>query len=67
MTRRLLRTVLLALSLVVGTVARAGDVEDGNAAFEKQDYATALKKFKSAAEKNIFLHNFKLAIFTTKV
>lgn len=27
-------------------------MEDGNAAFEKQDFATALKKFKSAAEKN---------------
>ena len=52
MTRTLIRTVLLALSLVVGTAVLAGDVEDGDAAFAKKDYAAALKKFKSAAAKN---------------
>ena len=49
MTRTLLRTLLLALSLVAGTAACAGDVEDGNAAFFRRDYATALRKYKSAA------------------
>ena len=51
MTRTLLRTVLIALSLVVSTTVRAGDVEDGDAAFLRKDYATALKKYKSAAAK----------------
>ena len=47
MTKRLLLTLVLLFG--VSTVAVAGDLIDGVAAFERGDYATALKKFKKAA------------------
>ena len=40
--------LFISLSLCVGTVW-AGDFEDGFSAYEKKDYATALKKFRLAA------------------
>ena len=45
-----LQTILITLALCAGTVW-AGDFEDGLAAANKQDYVTANKKFKIAAEK----------------
>ena len=45
---KILTTLLLTLCLSVGA-AWAGDFEDGVAAHEKKDFATALRKFKSAA------------------
>ena len=46
-----LQTIIITLALCMGTVW-AGDVEDGNAAILKNDYVTALKKYKIAAAKN---------------
>ena len=43
-----LQTILISLALCAGTVW-AGDFEDGGAAYEKKDFTTALKKYKSAA------------------
>lgn len=48
----LLRTVLVAFSLVVATAACAGDVEDGEAAFFRKEYTIALKKYKNVAARN---------------
>lgn len=42
--------VSTALAISVSCVA-AGDLEDGDAAFQQKDYSTALKKYKSAAGK----------------
>ena len=44
-------TLVITLSICVGAVW-AGDVEDADAALQKKDYVTALKKYKSAAVKN---------------
>ena len=44
-------TLIITLSICVGAVW-AGDVEDADAALDKKDYVTALKKYKSAAAKN---------------
>ena len=44
-------TLVITLSICVGSVW-AGDVEDADAALQKKDYVTALKKYKSAAVKN---------------
>ena len=62
MTRTLIQTVLVALSLVVSTAVFAGDVEDGDAAVERKDYATALSKYKSAAARGDEDARFKLGI-----
>ena len=43
-----LQTILITLAICVGTVW-AGDFEDGVAAYEKNDFTTALRKFKSVA------------------
>jgi TPR repeat protein len=45
-----LKLLFLALALCVGT-AWAGDVEDADAAFRRNDYATALAKYKISALK----------------
>lgn len=47
-----MKRLLLALFLLLGThtVVVAGDVEDGMAAFQNNDYATAYAKFTKAAE-----------------
>ena len=44
-------TLIITLSICVGSVW-AGDVEEAGAAFDKKDYITALKKYKSAANNN---------------
>ena len=43
-------SAFVALALCI-SAAWAGDFEDGVAAYEKKDFATALRKFKSAAAK----------------
>jgi hypothetical protein len=43
---------LILFSLLCAGAVRAGDVEDADAALLKRDYATALKKYKSAALKS---------------
>jgi len=49
-----MRRVILMMLLAVGgcNVAWAGDVEDGYAAYERRDYATALEKFRIGAKSN---------------
>ena len=47
---KILTTLLLTLCLSVGA-AWAGDVEDADAAYAKKDYASALKKYRSAGTK----------------
>ena len=46
-----LQTILISLALCAGTVW-AGDIEDGDAAALRNDYPTALIKYKRAAEEN---------------
>ena len=48
---KLFTTLIITLSICVGAVW-AGDVEDADAALDKKDFVTALKKYKSAAVKN---------------
>ena len=49
MTRKFI-TILMTLVLVTSSVW-AGDYEDGISAYEKNDYVTALKKFKVSASR----------------
>ena len=41
--------LLISLTVLIVKMAWAGDIEDAMAAFGRKDYATALKKYKSAA------------------
>jgi len=49
--RNLIKTFLLIMMLSVSHAAIAGDYEDGLAAWEKQDFATALRLWTPLAEK----------------
>jgi len=49
----MVRFVIAALFTLIFTAAFAGDYEDGMAAYDRKDYATALEKFHSAAQKGI--------------
>ena len=46
----MVRFVIAALFTLIFTAASAGDYEDGVAAYIRKDYATALAKFRSAAQ-----------------
>jgi len=46
----MVRFVIAALFTLIVNAALAGDFEDGVAAIERKDYATALKKWQSAAQ-----------------
>ena len=54
-----LKLFFLALAICINA-AWAGDFEDGEAAYARKDYATALKKYKSAAEKKYANAQFKI-------
>jgi len=45
-----MRFVIAALFTLIFTAALAGDFEDGVAAYDRKDYASALVKFRSAAQ-----------------
>ena len=45
-----MRFIIAALFSLVFTAALAGDYEDGEAAYERKDYATALTKWRRAAQ-----------------
>jgi TPR repeat protein len=45
-----MRRLLIAIALVFTHAAWSGDFEDGLAAYNRKDYTTALKKFRSAAQ-----------------
>ena len=57
-----LTKLIITLSICVGAVW-AGDVEDADAALQKKDYVTALKKYKSAAVKNDAYAQFQVGNF----
>lgn len=46
--KKIYTALLLSLCLATGSVW-AGDFEDGDAAYERKDFSTAISKFKSAA------------------
>ena len=56
----MVRFVAAALFSLVFTAALAGDFEDGVAAIERKDYATALAKFRSAAQQGVAEAQFNL-------
>ena len=45
-----MRRLLILIALVFAHTALAGDFEDGLAAYDRKDYATALTKFRSVAQ-----------------
>ncbi len=55
-----MRRLLLIILLCVSQVAWAGDFEDGVAAFNRQDYNTALERFRSAAQRGSASAQFNL-------
>ena len=58
---KIFTTLVITLSICVGAVW-AGDVEDADAALQKKDYVTALKKYKSAAVKNDAYAQYNLGV-----
>jgi len=58
----MVRFVIAALFTLVFTAALAGDLEDGVAAYEQKDYATALAKFRSAAQQGVSEAQYNLAL-----
>ena len=48
--------------MLCASVVQAGDVEDGIAAFERQDYARALSKFRGAAQQGDATAQFSLGL-----
>ena len=57
----LLRVVIVSL-LLSALAARAGDLEDGLAAYVKQKYSLALQKFRSAADQGSANAQFCLGV-----
>jgi len=47
-----MRRLFIVIAILFAQTALAGDYEDGMAALERKDYATALAKFRSAAERD---------------
>jgi len=56
----MVRFVAAALFSLVFTAALAGDFEDGVAAINRKDYATALAKFRSAAQQGLAKAQYNL-------
>ena len=54
--------IFLTFSIVFSSGILANDAEDGDAAIDRKDYATALIKYKRAAEKNNVNAEFNLGI-----
>ena len=52
----------LVFALMCAGAAQAGDVEDADAAFVKKDYATALTKWRSAAQQGSASAQFSLGL-----
>lgn len=50
MIRRLIAGVIFAVMLIVSHMANAGPLEDAQAAYERKDYATALRVWRPLAE-----------------
>ena len=58
----MLRWIIAALFTFIFTAAVAGDFEDGMAAIERKDYATALAKFRSAAQQGNAAAQYNLGV-----
>jgi TPR repeat protein len=58
----ILKKLFVVLMLTFSVAAWAGDYEDGVAAYEKKDYATARIKFKAAAEQGNVLAQSRLGV-----
>lgn len=54
------RVVLMMLAVVSSSVAWAGEFEDGDAAYKRNDYAIAAKKFRSVAANGNVIAQVKL-------
>ena len=57
-----MRRVIAILLALVFTAAVAGDFEDGRTAYERQDYRTALTKWRSAAQQDDAAAQFNLGL-----
>ena len=57
-----MRFIIAVLFALVFTTAVAGDLEDGLAAAQRQDYATALAKWRSAAQQGHFSAQYGLGV-----
>ena len=60
-TMKHIASIFTALALCI-SAACAGDIEDGDAAYEKKDFATALRKFKTAAAQGLARAQFNLGV-----
>ena len=58
----MVRFVIAVLISIVFTTAVAGDLEDGLAASSRKDYATALEKFRSAAQQGSAAAQYNLGL-----
>ena len=47
------KLLIIVIAIVFAHTAWSGDLEDGLAAYERKDYATAITKFRSAAQQGI--------------
>ncbi len=57
-----MRALIAAFFSLVCTAALSGDYEDGMAAYDRKDYATALAKFRSAAQQGLALAQHNLGV-----
>jgi len=55
-----MKQIFAALILIMSAAVWAGDYEDGRAAYEKGDYATAVAKFETAAAQGLVDAQFNL-------
>jgi len=62
----MVRFVIAALFTLIFTAALAGDFEDGVAAYDRKDYATALAKFRSSAQQGVSEAQYNLALMYDK-
>jgi len=58
----MMRKIFVMLALMFSVTAWAGDLEDGIAAYDKQDYATAIVHFKAAAAKGNASAQYNLGV-----
>jgi len=62
MQNRLRKLAALCIALLCAGAVQAGDLEDADAAFVKKDYATALTKWRSAAQQGSASAQFSLGL-----
>ena len=60
------RFLALAMMLAVAVPASAGPYEDGKAAYDRGDYATALKIWRPFAEQGVTMAQYNLGVMYDK-